>query len=473
MGQLSKLNTFALTLLITGAIDSIRNLPSAALFGTTLIFFFIFSAVTFLIPSALVSAELAANVDEGGIYQWTRMAYGERAGFLAVWLQWINNVVWFPTILSFIAGTAAYLIDPALGQSKLYLVSVILSVFWILTLVNLRGIRMSAKFTSFCAVIGLIVPMLLIIGLLIAWLVSGRPLQIHLTAYDMFPKISMSDNWLALTAITTGFAGMELATVHVKDVKNPQKTFPRALAISTIIIMITMTLGSLAIAYVLPYDKINLVNGTIESFAYFLAAFHLDWVTPVLTTLLVVGSLGGIISWVISPIKGLAQSARAGFMPKMFEQTNKHGVPQNLLITQALLVSLVCVAFLLLPSINAIYWLLTALSTQLYMLMYVLMFLSAFRLRSKIQYKPDTFVIPGKKYGLWTVSILGLAGCAIALAVGFIPPDNLNIGSAWYYEFLFCSGMTLMILPVFGFFWYQSRQAAKAAVRIEAQTENS
>src|SRR5436190_11983923 len=112
MTTINKLNTFALTLLITGAIDSIRNLPASALFGSTLIFFFIFAAVTFLIPTALVSAELAANVEEGGIYQWGRLAFGERIGFLGVWLQWVNNIVWFPAILSFIAGTAAYLIDP-------------------------------------------------------------------------------------------------------------------------------------------------------------------------------------------------------------------------------------------------------------------------------------------------------------------------------------------------------------------------
>jgi len=120
------LNTFALTMLITGAIDSIRNLPASALFGSTLIFFFIFSAIVFLIPAALVSAELASNISEkGGIYHWVKLAFGERVAFLATWLQWINTIAWFPTILSFIAGTAAYLIDPSLAQNKYYLVSVI------------------------------------------------------------------------------------------------------------------------------------------------------------------------------------------------------------------------------------------------------------------------------------------------------------------------------------------------------------
>ncbi|HVE43935.1 MAG TPA: APC family permease [Gammaproteobacteria bacterium] len=455
---MKKLKTFALTLLITGAIDSIRNLPASALFGSTLIFFFTFAAITFLVPTALVSAELAANVDEGGIYQWGRLAFGERVGFLAVWLQWVNNLVWFPAILSFIAGTAAYLIDPALAQSKAYLVTSILTIFWALTLINLRGIHLSAKFTSFCAIIGLIVPMILIIVLLLVWVLLGNAIQIHFTVANMFPSFTSTDNWIALTAIMLGFAGMELATVHVKEVRKPQKTFPKALGYSSVIILITMMLGSLAIACVLPYDKINLVNGTIQSFAYFLSAYHLSWLTPVLTLLLVIGSLGGMISWVISPIKGLSQAAKHGFLPALFERHNVHGVSQNLLIGQAILVSFVCFAFLFFPSVNASYWLLSSLTTELLMIMYIVMFLSALQLRKKLVYPNHTFVIPGKR-GLWSVCLLGLVGCTITFLVGFIPPHNINIGSKLYYEFLFCSGIVLLLSPVLFLYWYQSKKS--------------
>lgn len=461
MPKINQLNTFALTLLITGSIDSIRNLPTSALFGSTLIFFFIFAAIVFLIPTALVSAELAANVDGGGIYQWTRLAFGERIGFLAIWLQWINNVVWFPTILSFIAGTATYLIDPALAQNKLYLVGIILALFWILTLVNLKGMRLSAKVTSFCAISGLIIPMVLIITLLLIWLFLGKPLQIHLSIHNIIPNFLQTDHWMTLTAIMLGFAGMELATVHIKDVKQPQKTFPKALAFSSVIILVTMMLGSLAIAFVLPYDKINLVNGTIQTFAYFLSAYHLNWLLPILTILLVIGSLGSIISWVISPIKGLSEAALHGFLPPLFQKTNRQGVPQNLLIAQAILVSMICLAFLFLPSINASYWFLTALSTQLYMIMYVLMFVCALRIRKKINYSENAFTIPGRKFGLWIVCLLGLIGCGITLFVGFIPPSNLQIGNPFYYELFFCGGMIIMISPIL--FFYKHQKNSKCA----------
>ena len=263
--QIAKLSTFALVMLIIGAVDNIRNLPAAALFGSTLIFFFIFSAIVFLIPSALVSAELASSwTEKGGICYWIKLAFGDRCAFMAIWLQWIANLVWFPTILSFLAGVVAYLINPELVHSKFYVISVILIIFWSLTLINLKGIHVSAKFVAFCTITGMAIPMALIIGLAIAWVLLGHPLQVNFNASTLWPSFSHINSWVSLTAIMTAFAGMELSAVHIKEINNPQKTFPRALYISVWLILATMILGSLAIAIVLPKDQINLVNGVMQ-----------------------------------------------------------------------------------------------------------------------------------------------------------------------------------------------------------------
>lgn len=459
LNKTSGLGAFALAMLIISAIDSIRNLPATALFGSALIFFFIFSAIVFLIPTALVAAELAANdTEKGGIYHWVQQAFGEHIGFLAIWLQWINTMVWFPTILSFIAGTATYLIDPALAQNKLYLVSVILGVFWILTWVNLKGVQISAKFASFCTVIGMVIPMTLIIGLACVWLFMGKPLQIHMTAHDLLPSLTSSDNWISLTAIMASFLGMELATVHIREVKNAQKTFPKVLAFSAAFILLTMIGGALAIAFVLPAKQINLVDGVIQAFANFFAVYHMAWAIPILAIMILLGSLGNMTSWIISPAKGLLQAAQMDFLPAFLQKENKHGVAENLLILQAVLVSIVCLAFLLMPSVNGSYWLLTALSTQLYMLMYVLMFAAAICLKYKSQPKAQAFAIPGGKVGSWLTSILGLIGCAITLVVGFFPPEGINVGGRIHYEFVFTLGIFVMILPVSLFYFYRCRK---------------
>lgn len=453
------LSLFTLIMLITGAIDSVRNLPATALFGSSLIFFFIFSALIFLIPTALVSAELSStwSNDKGGIYQWVRLAFGEKWAFLAIWLQWINTVVWFPTILSFLAGTATFLIDPQLGSNKIYLITVILSVFWLLTILNLRGLHISARVASFCATIGMILPLALIILLAIIWLILGKPIQLDMSLTNAFPSFKHSENWISLTAIMAGFLGIELATVHVKQVDNPQKNFPKAILFSVVIILITMLFGSLAIALILPHDQISLVEGVMQAFTNFFAAYHMPWMIPVITIMMLIGSFGQTINWVISPVKGLLQAAHDDYLPTFLKHENKYQTPSTLLIIQAILVSIICLAFLLMPSVNGSYWFLTALSTQLYILMYVLMFLAALRLHYKFPKQHSLFNIPGNTLGKWLICLLGLAGCAITLIVGFFPPEGINVGSVARYEILFTIGMIIMILPVFLFYHYQKK----------------
>jgi len=449
------LGIFLLVMLIVGSIDSIRNLPATALFGSTLIFFFVFAAIVFLIPTGLVSAELsAAWTERGGIYDWVRMAFGEKAAFIAIWLQWINTMVWYPTILSFIAGTVAFIIDPQLAENKAYLVSVILIVFWGLTLVNFKGVHTSARFASFCAIFGMVIPMFVIILLLIIWLVKGQPIYIHFHLNTMLPHLGHTDSWISLTAIMTAFLGMELATVHVRNVHQAQRTFPLALVISIFFILLTMLLGSLAIAVMLPHDSINLVDGVMQAYAAFLTSYHLKAVIPILAVLLLIGSLGGMINWIISPAKGLLRAAQHGYFPHFLAVENKQGVASRVLLLQAILVSFVCLAFLLMPSVNGSYWLLTDLSTELYMLMYVFMFLAALRLRYKYAHVERPFKIPGGKLGMWLVCLLGLFGCVVTLWVGFFPPEGIDVGGVAHYHKVFSLGIVGMILPVLIFFAY-------------------
>lgn len=357
-------------------------------------------------------------------------------------------MAWYPTILSTIAGFLAYLINPSLADNKVYLVSVILIVFWGLTLANFRGVHSSARFASICGVLGMIIPMALIIFLGILWTTQGRPSELHFTAKNILPDFHHINSWISLTAIMTSFLGMELATVYVRNVFNPQKTFPRALLISVCLILFTMIFGSLAIAIILPQSDIHLVAGVIEAFEAFFLQYHITWLMPILTIMLLLGSLGQMTNWIISPAQGLLRAAKHGYFPNFFSKANKNAAPARMLVLQAILVSFMCLAFLLMPSVNGSYWLLTALSTQLYMIMYLFMFLAALRLRYKFPHQVRAFKIPGKNYGMWIVAGLGLIGTITTLIVGFFPPDSIDVGGKWHYELIFSLGIVVMILPV-------------------------
>jgi amino acid transporter len=454
-----KISLISLTILIIAAIDNMRNLPAAALFGSSLIFFFVFSAIVFLIPTSLVAAELSATFpEEGGIYQWVKRAYGKKLAVAAIWLQWINTMVWYPSMISFIAGTLAYLINPELAQNKTYLISCILIIFWGLTWVNLKGVHVSTLVNTLCCAFGTMIPLIFLIILGVIWFFSGKPLQIQITADNIIPPLNQSTSWVSLIAIMASFLGMELSGVHVNDIKNPQRNFPRAVLLATIFIFTTMTLGSLAIAFVLPEKDINLVAGVMQMFSNFFKAFGLEPLTPVITLMIVIGSIGTMINWLISPAKGLLQAAELGFLPPFFARKNKAGVASNILIAQGILVSVFCFLFLLEPNVNAFYWFLTALSTELYMLMYILMFAAGIMLRYKHVTDHSSFKIPGGKVGVWIVSLLGLFGCITTIVVSFIPPDTVTMGSTVNYFYMICIGNVVTISPVLLFYLYHQKK---------------
>jgi glutamate:GABA antiporter len=454
------LGVFSLAMITAVSVDSVRNLPATALFGSSLIFFFILGALLFLLPCALVSAELSSTSTEpGGVYAWVKNAFGPQAGVLAIWLQWIENVIWYPTILSFVAGTIGFLISPALVDNKVFLISVILVSFWGATLINLRGIKSSALFSNFCAVAGLLIPMALIIGLGASWIFSSQPMQIHFTSHDLLPHLGDSQVWVALTGIMLSFCGMEIATVHARDVKDPQRSYPRAMLLSTLIIVFTLVCGALAIAIVLPEKQISLVAGIMQAFQIFFAAYHLTWILPIIALTLVIGGMGSVSNWIIAPTRGLCLAARDGYLPRHFAVENSFGAPKILLVYQALIVTAVSMVFLLLPSVNASYWLLTALTAQLYMIMYILMFAAALRLRSKPAVRREGFQIPGGRWGIWTVGIAGILGSVITFIIGFIPPSNIQTGGVLFYESLLTIGILVMSTPPIIVYQWLKRRA--------------
>ena len=457
------LSVFSLVMITVGSVDSIRNLPATALFGSSLFFFFALASLFFLLPSALVSAELsAAWPEQGGVYIWVRQAFGKRFGLLAIWFQWVENIIWYPTILSFVAGTLGYLISPSLVNNKVFLITVIISAFWGATFVNLRGMRSSAWFSGFCTITGLLLPMVLIIGLGAVWMFSGKPLEINFSLRSLLPNLQDPQSWVALTGIMMSFCGMEIATVHARDVHNPQSAFPKALFISTIILIITLLFGSLAIAIVLPEQEISLVAGIMQAFDAFFGTYHLHIIMPLIAVMLVIGGMGGVSNWIIAPAKGLLVAAHDGHLPRYFSKENKHGAPSTLLIYQAIVVTLLGVVFLLMPSVNGSYWLLTALAAQLYMFMYLLMFISAIYLRYKYPaiYRP--YKIPGvNNIGMLIVAGAGIIGASCTIVIGFIPPANIDTGSTLHYESLLILGLFLMSSPPFIISWLKGKKLNK------------
>ncbi|MBO6509305.1 amino acid permease [Roseibium sp.] len=456
-----RISVIGLTLMTVAAVVSLRGLPLMADEGTTLLFYIGFASLIFLIPAALVAAELGGMFahSTGGVYEWIKAPFGARAGFVAIWLQWIQNVVWYPTVLAFAAASLAYVIGrPSLADDGVYTGTVIIAAYWFATGIALTGTSAAARFTSIGFVLGTVVPGLLIIALGAAWIADGNAMAFLADAganagshghVRLFPHITSLSSIAFLGGIVLLFAGVEVHAVHANELKNPAKDFPKAILLSVVIIVGLFLLGSLALASIVPADKIALDQGPMQAFDIALKGFNLGWMVPVLALLIALGALAGVMSWITGPSRGLLRTARDGELPPFLAKTNKNGVQVVILITQGLIVTVLASLYFFLKNVSVAFFLLSAMTITLYLVMYMMMYAAAIRLRITHPETPRSYRVPGGMAGMMIVAGIGFAGVAFAFVTSFFPPSQLPVGSPATYVAVVATGFVVFIgLPI-------------------------
>ncbi len=424
------LSLFTLVMLNIAAIASLRGLPAMAEYGLSSIFYYLFAAFLFFIPTSLISAELASGwPQKGGIYLWVSNAYGPRFGFVAIWLQWIQNVIWYPTVLSFAASSLAFVYNPELARNNIYTIVVILLVYWGSTFLSFRGINIAGFLGSWGVILGTLIPGFIIVVLGLIWIGLGNPIAVPLGVSNLIPDFSKLSNIVLAIGTFLAFAGMEMNAIHITEAKDPAKTYPRSVFIAIITIVLLFLLGTLAIAFVVPQQEISLTAGVMQAYQVFLNMFHIAWAVPVMAVLLVFGAFGGVITWISGPSKGLLEVGRNGFLPPFFQKTNKNGVQVRILIVQGLIVTILSCAFVFMPNVSSAYFLLSALTVQLYLVMYVIMFMTAFNLRKTQPNVKRDYKVPM----LPLIGGIGLVASVVAFFVGYIPPSQLTVGTPTFY----------------------------------------
>lgn len=455
------LGFFQLVMINVIAVDSIRTLTFSAVYGFSLLFFYLVTALVFFIPTALVSAELGTGwPNRGGIYVWVREAFGKKWSLVAIWLNWIYNVIWYPTIMALIAGTIAYFFDPGLASNRLYMCGSTLVLFWLATWINCHGMKASSVFSTIGALLGTLLPMVLIAVLGIIWVVQEKPMQVAFTWDQFIPGGKQTDNLAFLTNVFFGLLGLEMAATHAAEMRNPKRDYPRSVFTAAIIILTTIVLGSLAISIVVPNHDLSLATGVMQAFKVFTDTYQIPWLLPLIAGCIVLGGLSAVGAWIIGPTKGLLVASQDGSLPKFLSPINAKGVPVRILILQAIIVSVLCLVFILLPTVNSSYWILSVMTAQLALIVYLSLFASAIKLHYHKPHVQRSFRIPGKKWGMWTASTLGILSCLAVIAFGFFPPAQIPWQNVFAYESILVAGMVLCCAIPF-FFRSRKNRAGK------------
>ena len=453
--QAAKMGVFTLIIMNIVAVVSLRGLPAEAEYGVSSAFYYILAALVFLIPVSLVAAELAAMFpyQQGGMFRWIGEAFGDKAGFLGIWLQWIESTIWYPTVLTFGAVSLAFIgmdhvFDMHLAANKYYTIIVVLAIYWLATLISLKGMGWVGKVSKIGGLVGTIMPAGLLVVCAVIYLASGGQSQMDWHG-NFIPDFSNFDNVVLAVSIFLFYAGMEMSGVHVREIKNPTVNYPKAVIIGALATVAIFILGTYALGVIIPAKDINLVQSLLVGFDNYFTGLHIKWLSPVIAIALAFGVLAGVLTWVAGPSKGVFAVGQAGYLPKFFQRTNKNGVQKNILYVQGAIVTVLAFLMVLMPSVQSFYQILSQLTCILYLIAYLLMFAAALRLRYKMKGAPRPYRLGKRGNGvMWLIAGVGFVGSLVAFIFSFFPPSQVNMGSdAVWFTVLIAGTLVFVVLP--------------------------
>src|SRR5215472_14064422 len=400
----------ALAFITVGSVGNLGSTPPLAVLGLASISLYILPAVLFLLPVALVAAELASGWP-GGVYNWVEQGISAPMGLLAVWCEFAQTIFFYPALLAYIADTLAYVFDPRLAGNGVFTAVIIIVLFWAGVLVTSRGSTFVAALSSSGTVIGTLIPGAIIVALGVAYLLQGNHSAAPMTAHHLLPA------WQGIASIVLAL-GLCLAVF----------IFP-----------------TLAISWVVPSHQISFTAGVMQAFDRLLTHFGLAFGVPVIAIALAAGALAGMLAWLDGPSEGLLRIGREqGFLPPYFQRVNRQGIEVRILAAEGIVITAIALLYAFIPSVSHAYWIFAVMATQVYMIMYVLMFVAAMRLRRTQPDRARGYRAPA----LGLLCLIGIMSAAAALVIGFVPPSQFGHSDPVVYAVLILAGiLTIGVLP--------------------------
>ena len=427
----------ALALLTVGSVGYLGSAPALAVFGLASVFLYVLPALVFLLPVSLVAAELASGW-QGGVYNWVEAGLSAPLGLLAVWCEFAQTVFYYPALLAYVAGTLAYVIDPGLAGNGVYNAAVIIVLFWGGVLLSSRGMALVAELSSSGTLIGTLIPGAILVGLGVAYLLQGNRSAAPMTASHLLPAWTGVGSIVLVVNSFFTYAGVEVNAVHVDELRNPGRDYPRSIFLATALVLAVFILPTLAISWVIPAHQISFTAGIMQAFNSLLTHFSLGFVMPLIAVALAAGALAGMLSWLDGPSEGLLRIGREqGFLPPYFQRVNGKGIEVRILAAQGTVITIIALFYAFIPSVSHAYWIFAAMATQVYLIMYVLMFIAAMRLRRAQPDHPRGYRAPA----LGLLCVLGALSSVAALVIGFIPPAQFGQSNPLIYAALIFAGI--------------------------------
>jgi len=424
------LGTWDLVLLNIAAIVTLRWLSTAAQIGPASLTLWGLGLIGFFVPVALTVLELSSRLPgEGGLYLWSKAAFGDLHGFIAGWIYWISNLVFFPSMLLFGAGVFLYIGGDRwlmLAESPLYNGAYCLATLWFATLLNIVGLKRAKWLQNIGGIAAWTATALVLAGGLVAWCEFGSMTPI--TAAGLMPDFRSMATMASLATISFAYAGMELGPIIGGEIKEPQKTIPRAILISGALIAAIYMVGTAALLIALPAQHISLIGGIPQALAAVGERVGVPAFGSITAGLIALASCGGIGAWITGTARLPFIFGVDHYLPKPFAALHpKFGTPYVALLTQGVLTTIILLAALSGSTIHEAYIVLIDMTIILTFmpLFYIFAALPILRHRAAGSNAGIT-LIPGGAVVCWLASGIGFSTTLLAIGISIVPPEDSN-----------------------------------------------
>ena len=405
-----------------------RWIASAAHNGQSSISLWVLAAGLFFVPTAFVIVELSTRFpEEGGVYVWTKMAFGDFHGFVAGWTYWIYTVFYFPGLLLASTAMSAYVGGSKvawLAENRTFLLVGSLLMLAVAVWLNIIGLHIG-KWLQNAGGVGTYVPLLMLVAVAIAigWRYGSKT---HFTAAAMIPHW----NWDTVNfwpQLAFAFTGLELVSAMSEEVRDPQRTFPRAIFASGGLIAFMYIVGTLAVLMILPSETVDPKSGVFQALTQGSALLRMASAGVIAALLVTVGNTGGVGSTVagVGRIPFIVGIDR--YLPAAFGKIHpKWRTPYISILVQAGVSGLILLVAQINENMLGAYQILVDAATILYFIPFIYMYAAVIKLYSRPDRRGNrsAVVIPGGLAGVWLAGGLGLAVVVIGIVLSFIPPGE-------------------------------------------------
>jgi len=419
-----------IVLLNVTAIVGLRWISLAATGGNTSITLWILACIIFFIPQAFAVIDLTKRMPgEGGLYIWARETLGPFHGFFSGWCYWASTLTYFPNLLVYIAGISVYIWMAGNSPNKAYIIIFSLALLWFVAILNVIGLRIGRWVNNIGGYGTWITGTVLIVFGIIA---AGRfGLANPMPAPSFFTGILSSEKLIFLASICFAFTGLELASVLGDEVRNPEKTIPRAIIASGFIISFIYILGTWAVMAALPTQDINIISGFLQGISVISLKMGFDWAPQILAILITVGGIGGLMAWFTGSARIPFVAGIDDYLPKKFGETHpKYNTPHYAILFQAGMATLFLIMSFAGSKIEEAYMVLLDTTLLVTFIPYLYLFASYLNVRWK-ENDPEKAFPKSRAFAL-TAGASGFIVTLAAIILTVFPSDVVE--NIWFYE---------------------------------------